>query len=119
MTTERCLELWYDKELQRSIREECRRLTRDRDLYERCFSEAWCWISCSAPDDMDIDLIVYYAADAIFNEYRKELGQRKIKSRARRVCREGDEGRINRFISFPAPGMILTPKLFARMARKL
>jgi hypothetical protein len=90
MTTERCLELFYDAELQAFIRERCRNRVHDEQMQADCFAAAWSWISANAPDDMDIDSIKHWASCAIVNAYRKELRQRHLKGALLELCIQED-----------------------------
>ncbi len=78
MTMERCHELFRDKDLQEFIRGECRRRTHDEDMQEDLFASAWAWISCNAPDQMDLDTLKEWAEEAIEREYRQELRERNM-----------------------------------------
>jgi len=78
MITERVMDLWRDQKLQDFLHEQCENKSRDEELQADLFASVWAWISCNAPDQMDVDTIREYAIEAIDYAYRKELAERQL-----------------------------------------
>jgi Holliday junction resolvase RusA-like endonuclease len=90
VTTERCLELFGDQDLQRFIRSRSRRRAHDEQLQADCFAAAWTWISEHAPDDLDLDALKRFAEYAIDHEYRQELRHRRLVGKLLDICIQED-----------------------------
>jgi DNA-directed RNA polymerase specialized sigma24 family protein len=78
MRTERCFELFADKELQAFLRAECHRHSRREELQQEFFAAAWVAISECEDEDCDTDRLQRLAHNAIVKQYRRELRERKL-----------------------------------------
>lgn len=78
MTTQRCIELFHDAELQDYIHAECRRHSHDCELQADFRASAWAAITDKAADDCDLEVLKRLASNAIRSAYKAELRRRKM-----------------------------------------
>jgi hypothetical protein len=113
MTSERCIDLFKDKELQEFIRRQSRRRAHDEQLQADCYTAAWTWISEYAPDDLEMDALKRFAEYAIDHEYRQELRHRRLVGKLLDICiqEDGEIVDFDRYGHRWDAGMVLeTPK---------
>lgn len=78
MTSERCIELFRDKELTDFIHDEARRHSHRDDLQADFIAAAWVAISECQRDDCDLEELKRIIYNAIRKAYRRELRERKL-----------------------------------------